>query len=93
MLQDKVLMRYLAIAIVMFGAVLIGLYEVNSAKPFAAFFFPIVLYVVSLRVCKVKSIKTLPASLLGIAGFFQILVYDRFHENVIILLSVAGVLS
>lgn len=93
LLQDKVLMRYLAIATVLFGAILIGLYEVNGAKPVAAFFFPIALYVIALRICKIKSVKTLPALLLGIAGFLQMLVYDRFHENVIILLSVAGALS
>lgn len=93
LLQDKILMSYLAIATVLFGAVLIGLYEVNGAKPFASFFFPIALYVIALRLCKARSVNTLPAILLGIVGFIQMLVYNRFHENVIILLSVAGVLS
>lgn len=91
--QDRVLMHYVAIASVMFGAVLIGLYEVNAAKPFAAFFFPIILYILALRISRTRTIKTIPALMLGIAGFLQILVYNRFHDNVILLLSISGGLS
>lgn len=93
LLQDKVLMCYLAVAGVFFSAILIGLYEVYGARPFAAFIFPIILYIIVLRICKTMTIKTLPALLLGIAGFLQILVYNRFHDNVIMLLSIAGGLS
>lgn len=93
LVQNKILMYYISIASVLFSAVLIGLYEVNGAKPFAAFILPIILYVIAIRVSNANSLKTIPALLLGTAGFLQMLVYNRFHENVIILLSVAGVLS
>lgn len=93
LLQDKALMRYFAIASVLYAAVLIGLYEVYEARPFAAFIFPIILYVIACRIGRSRGIRTLPALLLGIAGFLQILVYNRFHDNVILLLSIAGVLS
>lgn len=93
LLQDKVLMYFIAIASVLLGAIFIGLYEVNGAKPFAAFLLPIILYVIAIRICKVASVKTIPALLLGTAGFLQMFVYNRFHDNVIILLCVAGVLS
>lgn len=92
-LQNKVFMYYLAIASVLFGAIFIGLYEVNGAKPFAAFLFPIILYVIAIRISNANGIKTTPALLLGIAGFLQMLVYNRFHDNVIMLLSVASVLA
>lgn len=92
-LENKILMRYLAIASVLLGAFLIGLYEVNAAKPFASFFLPIILYVMALHVSGIRTVKTMPAVLLGIAGVFQIFVYNRFHEYVILLLSIAGVLS
>lgn len=92
-LQDKIFIDYLAAVSVLLGAIFIGLYEVNGAKPFAAFLFPIILYIIAIRISNVKGIKTSPALLLGLAGFLQLLVYNRFHENVIVLLIVAGVLS
>lgn len=92
-LQDKILMYYLTTVSVLLGAIFIGLYEVNGAKPFAAFLFPIILYVIAVRLSNAYGIKTFPAFLFGIAGFLQMLVYNRFHENVIMLLSVASVLS
>lgn len=93
LLQDKILIRYLAIVSVMFGAALIGLFEVNSAKPIAAFLFPIILYVIALRLSNVESVKTVPALMLGISGILQILVYNRFHDTVIMLLTISVVLS
>lgn len=92
-LQDRVLMIYASIATVLSSAILIGLYEVNAAKPFAAFLFPIVLYATALRACHIKVIKTTPAILLGVAGFLDMMVYNRGHEMVIILLCVSGLLS
>lgn len=92
-LQDRVLMIYVSIAMVMFSAILIGLYEVNTARPFAALLFPTVLYITALRAFRAKNLKTIPAVLLGVAGFLYMLVYNRGHETVIMLLCVAGFLS
>ena len=92
-LRNRALMMYISIASVLFSAILIGLYEVNAAKPFASSLFPIALYIIALKACLSKSIKTTPALLLGSAGFLYMLVYNRPHEMVIILLCVSGLLS
>lgn len=92
-LQNRVLMIYVFIAAVIFSDTLIGLYEINSAKPYASFIFPIVLYIIALKACHIKIIKTIPAVLLGVAGFLYMLVYNRGHETVILLLCVSGLLS
>ncbi len=92
-LRDRILMIFASIATVLFSAVLIGLYEVNSAKPFASFLFPIILYVVALKTFHIKAVRTAPALLLGVAGFLNMSVHDRWHETVIILLGVSGFLS
>ena len=92
-LHDRILIIYVSIATVMFSSILIGLYEVNAAKPFASFLFPIVLYITALKACHIKVIKTIPALLLGVAGILAVLVYNRGHEMVIILLCVSGLLS
>lgn len=92
-LQDRILMIYASIATVIFSAILIGLYEVNAAKPFAAFLFPTVLYATALKACNIKVVKTMPAVLLGAAGFLDMMVYNREHETVIILLCASGLLS
>lgn len=93
LLQDKILIRYIAIVSVMFSATLIGLFEVNSVKPFAAFFFPVILYVIVLRISQAKNIMTIPALMLGVSGLLQILVYNQFHDTVIVLLIISGALS
>lgn len=92
-LHDRALMIYVSVAAVMFSAVLIGLYEVNAAKPFASLLFPAVIYVIALKAYHAKSMKTIPAVLLGVAGFLYMLVYNRGHETVIMLLCVSGLLS
>jgi len=92
-LHDRALMIYVSVAAVMFSAILIGLYEVNAAKPFASLLFPTALYVIALKACHAKSIKTIPTVLLGVAGFLYMLVYNRGHETVIMLLCVSGLLS
>lgn len=93
LLHDDILMRYLAVLSVLFGAAIIGLYEVVGIKHVAAFFFPIILYVVALRISKSKRIATMPALMFGLAGFLQIQVYNQFHYTVIFLLTAAGALS
>lgn len=92
-LQNRALMIYASVGAIMFSAILVGLYGVNTAKPFASFLFPIALYVIALKACHAKSVKTTPAFLLGVAGFLSILVYNRGHETVIMLLCVSGLLS
>lgn len=92
-LQNRVLMIYVSIAAVVFSAILIGLYEVNAAKPLASFLFPIFLYITALRAFHAKCFKTIPAVLLGVAGILYMLVYNRVHETVIMLLCVGGLLS
>lgn len=92
-LRNRVLIMYISIATVLFSAILIGLYEVNAAKPFASLLFPIALYIIALKACISKSIKTTPAVLLGVAGFLSMLVYNRGHETVIMLLCFSGLLS
>lgn len=71
LLQDRALMIYVSVATVLFSAILIGLYNVTAAKAFASVLFPIILYVFALRTCHVKAVKTVPALLLGIAGFLD----------------------
>lgn len=92
-LQDRALLIYMSVAAIMFSAILIGLYEVNAAKPFVTFLFPIALYIIALKATHTKSIQTAPAVLLGVAGFLSMLVYNRGHEMVIMLLCVSGLLS
>lgn len=92
-LQDRALLFYMSAAAIMFSAILIGLYEVNAAKPFASFLFPIALYIIALKASRAKSIRTTPAVLLCVAGFLSMLVYNRGHETVIMLLCVSGLLS
>lgn len=92
-LQDRALLIYMSVAAIMFSAILIGLYEVNAAKPFVTFLFPIALYIIALKATHTKSIQTAPAVLLGVAGFLSMLVYNRGHEMVIMLLYVSGQLS
>lgn len=92
-LKDRVLMLYVSTAAVMFSAIIIGLYEVYVAKPFAAFLFPIILYVIALKAGRINDIKTIPALLLGVAGFLSMFVYNREHEMVITLLCVSDLLS
>ena len=92
-LQDRALLIYISVAAIMFSAILVGLYEVNAAKPFASFLFPIALYIIALKGSYAKSIRTTPAVLLGVAGFLSMLVYNRGHETVIMLLCVSGLLS
>lgn len=92
-LQDRALLFYMSAAAIFFSAILIGLYEVNAAKPFASFLFPIALYIIALKGSYAKSIRTTPAVLLGVAGFLSMLVYNRGHETVIMLLCVSELLS
>lgn len=92
-LQDRALLFYMSAAAIFFSAILIGLYEVNAAKPFASFLFPIALYIIALKGSYAKSIRTTLAVLLGVAGFLSMLVYNRGHETVIMLLCVSELLS
>ena len=92
-LQDRALLIYMSIIAILFSAILVGLYEVNAAKPFAAFLSPIALYTIALKATHTKSIQTTPAVLLGVAGFLYMLIYNRGHETVIILLCASGLLS
>lgn len=92
-LQDRVLLIYMSVAAIMFSAILIGLYELNAAKPFASFLFPIALYIIALRANHTESVQTTPAVLLGVAEFLSMLVYNRGHETAIMLLCVSGLLS
>lgn len=92
-LLDRALLIYMSVAAIFFSAILIGLYEVNAAKPFASFLFPTALYIIALKGSYAKSIRTTPAVLLGVAGFLSMLVYNRGHETVIMLLCVSGLLS
>lgn len=92
-LQDRALLLYMSVAAIFFSAILIGLYEVNAAKPFASLLFPIALYIIALKATHTKSIRTTSAVLLGVAGFLSMLVYNRGHEMVIMLLCVSGLLS
>ena len=92
-LQDRALLIYMSVAAIFFSAILIGLYEVNAAKAFASFLFPIALYIIALKGSNAKSIRTTPSVLLGVAGFLSMLVYNRGHETVIMQLCVSGLLS
>ena len=91
--QGRALLIYMSVAAFLFSAILIGLYEVNAAKPFASFLFPIALYIIALRATYARSLRTAPAVLLGVAGFLSMLGYNRGHETVIMLLCVSGLLS
>lgn len=87
MMQDMILIGYVGIIAIFYIAVIIGLYNIWDAKFLAAFVFPVALYVIANRLTW-PSIRTIPATLIGLGGIFFINCYNRPHECVIAWLCV-----
>lgn len=92
-LDNRVFMSYCGIAITVLTTIYIGLYNVGHAKALAAIIAPVVLYVITMRLNRIRPIKSLPVVLFSIAGLTYINVYDRVHELVIVLLAAGGAIS
>lgn len=87
LLDNRPFMIYISIVSVFLFAELAGLYGILVVKPWAAFFLPIILYVIICRLLSVKKIMTTPAVLYGLASFCVVLTFCRSHEWVMILLA------
>lgn len=91
-MQDKVLAGYVAILAVFVLAMLIGLYNIVPAKTLAAFLFPIILYVITIRLIDFRP-DTVSAMMFGLGGLFFINCANRTHELVIAWLFAGVVLT
>lgn len=93
MLDNRLFMSYCGIAITVLMTMYIGIYNASHAKALVAIIAPVVLYVITMRLNRLRPVRALPAVLFSIAGLTYINVYDRVHELVIVLLAAGGAIS